>query len=66
MLTVTPTNAEVRLVDDPKDVPTMYIFCPKQSLSYVILPEQGDIISTGESKRRVVTYSKASDSDHSK
>ena len=59
VLTVTPTNAEVRLVDDPKAAP-IFVALDRVRLCY---PEQGDVTWTGKTKRRAVTHSKESDSD---
>ena len=58
VLTVTPTNAEVRLVDDPKAA-SIFVALDRVRLCY---PEQADITWTGRSKRRMVTPSKAPDS----
>lgn len=59
VLTVTPTNAEVRLVDDPKAAP-IFVALDRVCLCY---PEQGDAIWTGKSRRRAVAHPKGSDSD---
>ena len=60
VLTVTPTNAEVRLVDDPKAAP-IFVALDRVRLCY---PEQGDVTWTGTSRRRAVTRSRKSNSDH--
>ena len=59
VLTVTPTNAEVRLVDDPKAAPIFFAL-DRVRLCY---PEQGDTAWTGKAKRRAVSLSKESYSD---
>ena len=59
VLTVTPTNVEVRLVDDPKAAP-IFVALDRVRLCY---PEQGDVTWTGKSKKRAAIRSKKSDSD---
>ena len=53
VLTVTPTNAEVRVVDDPKAA-SVFVALDRVRLCY---PEQADVTWTGRSKRRMVTCS---------
>jgi hypothetical protein len=60
VLTVTPTNAEVRLVDDPKAAP-IFVALDRVRICY---PEQTDVTWTGRSKRRMVTPSKKPNSAH--
>ena len=59
VLTIFPTNVEVRLVDDPKAAP-IFVALDRVRLCY---PEQGDVTWTGKSKRRAAIRSKKSDSD---
>lgn len=62
VLTIFPTNVEVRLVDvvdDPKAAP-IFVALDRVCLCY---PEQGDVTWTGKSKRRAAIRSKKSDSD---
>ena len=58
VLTVTPTNAEVRVVDDPKAA-SIFVALDRVRLCY---PEQADVTWTGRSRRRMVTHSKEPDS----
>ena len=58
VLTVTPTNAEVRLVDDPKAA-SIFVALDRVRMCY---PEQADVTWTGRSKKKAVTRSKESDS----
>jgi hypothetical protein len=58
VLTVTSTNAEVRLVDDPKAVP-IFVALDQVCICY---PELTDVTWTGRSKRRMVMRSKKTNS----
>ena len=59
VLTVTPTNAELRLVDDPKAAP-IFVALDRVRLCY---PEQGDVTWTGKAKRRAKARFKKSNSN---
>ena len=48
---VTPTNAEVRLVDDPKADP-IFVALDGVRMGH---PEQGDVTWTGKSRRRTLS-----------
>ena len=57
VLTVTPTNGAVRLVDDRKPDP-IFVALNRVRLCY---PEQGDPTWTGKSKKKTVNRSKEAD-----
>ena len=59
VLTVTPTNAEVRLVDDPKAAP-IFVALDRVRQCYL---EQGDVTWTSKSKRRAKACFKKSNSN---
>ena len=59
VLTVTPTNAEVKLVDDPKADP-IFVALDRVCLYH---PEEGDVTWTGKSRRRAATRSLNKESD---
>ena len=59
VLTVTPTNAEVRLVNDPTAA-SIFVALDRVRLCY---PEQADITWTGRSRRKTAARSKRTVSD---